>query len=435
MKRLTFDDVRDALPDLDELRPLLDHVLSVSQPDESRAWARSGQLGTHGGRLVAPEALAAEVESLSDGEARHLHRVYEAVATALRRLGAGDGAGAARAFLDVAALEEARERNDRAEAYALAALRAARESGDSRARALAGRRAARAARALGRLSAARSRYREAFDVAQAVSDARGAAEAAVGLGNVLEEQGRWPEAAEWYRAALDAVDAVEGRVPERWHALVNLHIVERSRGALEESLTWLRRAEQEASVDPDAARPFLENAKGQYYMSTGAFDLAEEHLRGALEATDQARARVTIRLNLAESLLARGRTLQAAEQARLAERDAIRARLLPRLPEVYRLLGRVAAAEGDPNAFVLFERALEVVRERDLPRLEEAVTLQAYAEAEVGRGEPERARELSEAATRLFEELGIAHRRRAWADVYAPDPDPKTTDSPNATER
>ncbi|HSH75002.1 MAG TPA: hypothetical protein VLA09_04945, partial [Longimicrobiales bacterium] len=150
----------------------------------------------------------------------------------------------------------------------------------------------------------------------------------------------------------------------------------------------------------------------------GAFAEAVDQLRAALEVTGHARAGVTIRLNLAEALLAQGRGLEAAEHAREAEREAIQARLVSKLPEVYRLLGRIASTEGISDAFVFFERALQLGRERGLPRLEEALTLQAYAEAEAARGEAEAATELAALAGRLFETLGMEHGRSRWADVY-----------------
>jgi tetratricopeptide (TPR) repeat protein len=235
---------------------------------------------------------------------------------------------------------------------------------------------------------------------------------------VLEEQGRWDESAAWYHEALAAADS-DATAPERWHAFLNLAIVTRSSGDLTEGERWLSEAEAAAKTDREAARPAIENAWGQLAMARGVFAEAETHLRAGLDAATGARASVTIRLNLAECLLARGRTLEAAEHAREAERDAIRAALVPKLPEVYRLLGRIAATDGNADAFVLFERALEIVRDRSLPALEEAVTLQAYAECEERRGETEAARHLRDRATERFTALGMSRMRQTWADVYA----------------
>jgi tetratricopeptide (TPR) repeat protein len=421
MKRLTLDDVREALPSLDELRPIMDHLIARSRPDPSRAWSRSGELGTLGSRLAASEPLGDEVTRLADGEAKHLRDVYRCVARALDALAADHRGGAARAFLEAAAIEEARDRQDRAAAYAEAALRAARDQRDQRDAALALRRWARALRAQGRLAEASDSYAQAYRIVLAVSDARAAAEAAIGAGNVLEEQGRWLEAEAWYRKALAALDGEEEPAAERWHALLNLHIVTRTRGAIDESLRWLEQAESAANrIDPDAAAPFLANARGQLAMARGAWSEAETHLTSALARAPGGRARVGVRLNFAETLLAQKRVLDAAEQAREAEREAIRSSLVTKLPEVYRLLGRIASSDGNGDAFVFFERALDIIRERALPALEEALTLQAYAECEARRGEEDTARELHDRAVERFRSLGMDHMRQPWADVYGP---------------
>jgi tetratricopeptide (TPR) repeat protein len=427
MPRLTLDEAQEALPQLDELRPVFDQLLAASQPDPSQAWSGSGLLGTVGSRLVVSGSLTSAVARLAEEQGARLVEVYGMVARALEALEAGDRGAAARALLDAAALEERNDRPERAEAYAGAAYRAARDGRDHGPTALALRRWARAARSLGKFVDALDRYAAAHEAARAMSDARSAAEAAVGAGNVLEDQGRWDEAAEWYRSALAVLDPTQGPAPERWHAELCLHIVARSQGRIKESTAWLERAEQTAeAIEPEASRPFLENARGQLLMARGDFAGAEDHLRRALESTRDPRARVTIRLNLAETLLARERTLDASEAAREVEREAIRAGLLPKLPEVYRLLGRIASAEGDPDAFVLFERALTLVRERGLPPLEEAQTLQAYAEAEARRGEGDTAAELRREARERFEALGIFKLRHTWADVFGPESDHHT---------
>jgi tetratricopeptide (TPR) repeat protein len=418
MDKLTLDDVRSVLPDLDELRPFFDHLVASSEPDRSKTWSGSGELGTVGSRLVT-EDLQKDAQRLAVAVGEHLAKLFGAVSEALGALMAGDPAGAARAFLSAASLEEGRERPDRAQAYAAAAYRVARDERDQRPAALALRRWARATRSLGQLGDAQDRYAEAYRVADAMSDHRGAAEAAVGAGNVLEDQGRWSEAEEWYGIALSALDEIGVPTPERWHALLNLHIASRSRGAVEESVSWLERAEAVAAeLGADDAAPFVENARGQLRMAESSFEEAEEHLHDALAAANGARARVTIRLNLAEALLAQRRMLDAAEHAREAELDAIRAGLVTKLPEVYRLLGRIASLAGNPDAFVLFERALDLIRDRALPSVEEALTLQAYAAAEERRGEGEAARELRGRAEQLFDELGITGMRSTWADVF-----------------
>jgi len=424
MNRLTLDEIREALPWVEELRPVFDLLLSRSEPDPARAWSKSGELGTVGARLVDGKELSRALVRLAADEGERLQRQYASVGRALVALASEDGGGAAAALLEAAALEEERDRPERAAAYCQAAHRAARDEKDQGPATLALRRWARALRAQGKLEEAFERYANAHEDGLALSDARGAAEAAIGAGNVLEEQGRWSEAAEWYGTALHAVEAFDGPAPERWHALLNLHIVTRTAGRVEESLELLEEAERAAAeVDPERAAPFIRNARGQLEMARGAFGAAERHLRAALEADTNPRAHATFRINLAEALLAQGRGLDAAEHGREAEREAIRAGLVSKLPEVYRLLGRIASAEGSSDAFVFFERALALVRERTLPALEEALTLQAYAEAEALRNDIEMAGQLRRDAAERFRALGMTHMRHAWADVYGPTSD------------
>ena len=239
------------------------------------------------------------------------------------------------------------------------------------------------------------------------------------MGNVLQDEGRWDEAQAWYQTALATLDDHGLETAERWQALLNLHVVLRSKGSVDESLRPLREAESVAAgLDDGAAIQFLENAWGQWHMVQGEFAEAERRLRAAIEASTGAGAEVTIRLNLAETLLADDRPLEAAEEARRAEREALVARLPQKLPEVYRILGRIAASRGNPEALGLFERALEIIKKHQLPALEEAVTLQAYADAEARSGEFETSADLQARADELYRELEINHRRGEWSDHY-----------------
>lgn len=422
MKRLTFDETRAALPALDELRPLMDRLLGGSRPNAAHAWAASGELETVGSRLVDAGGLRAVLAEVTEAETQRLTAVYACVADALEHLEAGRTTQAAESFLGAFALEESCERHDRAAAWADAAFRAVLDDGDARVRSRALRRRARARRSLSSLARAERDYARAWELAGLDADARGAAEAAIGMGNVLEDQARWDEAETWYRRALEELG--EGQeAPERWHALLNLHVVMRSRGELQESLEPLRRAT--AVVDDlgdESARPFLENAWGQWHQAAGSFAEAEEHLRSAIMAAASARARVTIRLNLAETLFAAGRSLEAAEEVRRSEEEAVRAGLTTKLPEAYRLLGRIAAAQGNADSFVLFERALEIIDSGDLPDIERARTLQAYAEAEARVGDAEAAESLRARAEEAYRALGIRHQRGAWADEHGSAP-------------
>lgn len=422
MRKLTVDGLRSVLPPLDELRPLVDHLLAGSRADPERAWSGSGELGTAGDRLIETDGLLMAAEVLADRERSHLAAVYREAAEAASALGRGDPAEASARLLASAALEEARDDSRRAAAYADAAHALAREAGQAGLTSLALRRRGRYRRAMGLFDEAARDYAQALLFAEAADDPRGVAEATIGVGNVLEEQGRWDQAAERYRQALATLKEADPPVPEQWHALLNLHVALRSTGDLEACLPPLEAAESvAASLDDSSATPFIENARGQHLMALGDFEAAKAHLRRAVDTAGGGRAEITCRLNLAETLFALGRPLDAAEEARRAEREAVLSTTPGKLPEVYRLLGRIAAAEGVSDAFVLFERALEIIDERLLPDIERAQTLQAYAEAESLVGDMETARDLSRLADDLYRGLGIGHRRGSWADRFDAD--------------
>ncbi len=429
MSHLRYDDVTAALPALDELEPLREHLLTNSVPDPRRRWTASGEVDAAGARLVSSGDWAAAAAELADRERDHLADVYRAVLGAVVHMERGDPAAGALALLEAAAIEEGRDRAARADAYAESAARLARAADEPKLVATALRRQARAKRALGLLPEAERLYVAGHELARDAVDHTGAAEGAIGAGNVLEEQGRWGEAAAWYTRALDLLPPLTEPTPEHWQSLLNLHITMRSRGQLDESVEWLERAHGVAAALADpVGEALIQNAWGQLHMARGVYDAAEDAFRAALQRAPDAWARVNFRLNLGEALLARGHTLDAAEEVREAERDALSAGVGAKLPEAYRLLGRIAAMRGNEDAFVLFERALAIGRERGLPPLEEALTLQAYAGA-LGARHGERAAELRGRAAALYRKVGIRGPRAAWSHTFGglggPSEEPK----------
>ena len=86
MKPLRLDQVREILPALDELQPVMDLLVSRSEPDSRRTWTRSGELDTLGDRLISGDALSASALELAAREAAHLQRLYGLAAEAVRKL-------------------------------------------------------------------------------------------------------------------------------------------------------------------------------------------------------------------------------------------------------------------------------------------------------------------------------------------------------------
>jgi tetratricopeptide (TPR) repeat protein len=381
MSGLTIDQVRALLPELDELRPLFDRILSTSSPDPAHRWSASGELETFGNRRVRSDAVEADLGVVLEKVRADLTSLYGTIVRGLRALEAGDPAAASAAFLEAADLEERALRLDRAEAWALAAHRTALGQTDRTGATLALRRAARAARGRGRLRESAERYEEAFQSSSAQGDVRSAAIAAIGRGNVSVDRGSWSLAQKWYLRALALLEeSAPLSAPERWHVRQDLSIVARRLGDLEESRRWLESAEEVAANQGDLnAAAEIQNGWGMWSLARGDPAAAEGRFRQALGAARDPKSVVTVSVNLGQALLDQGRTLEASEVARGAEAEAIRGGVVVKLPEVYRLLGEVAAAWNHEDAFVFYERALELIAREGLPVWERAETLVGYA--------------------------------------------------------
>jgi len=421
---LRLERLLDVLPDSRELRPLLEELFASSRADPERRWTASGELGTAGGRLVDAEAFEAGARAWIEAERRRLERRVGAVTAVVTALQRRDSDDVVSALLDESSALEAEGRGADAERWADAAYRIAREAGHLRT-AEALRRKARCARAVGALDASARAYEEAFARATDSECWRDAVVAATGRGNVAIDRGRWTDAESWYGRALAVLDRDEPRLPPedaralRWRVFQNLGITHRERGLLAEAEAWYVRAEEEsAGLDDPAAAIEIENGRGQLDLARGSARAAELRFRKAMEAieSDIAHAvRVAIRTNLGEALLERGHTLEAAMVLREAEAEALRGHHLARLPAVYRLLARIAHERGEDQAFVLVDRALEIVRSAELPSLEEALTLRVYAELREAQKEPDAAMEARARADRIFERLG-GRARQSRAD-------------------
>ncbi len=406
MKPPTVDEIRELLPEVDSIGPLVERLLTTARPDRSRRWSTSGELQTIGSRLVDLPRVARELPLLLDEVRTHLERTYGEIMAALEALAREDPETSAEHLLRAAEAERSFGRMREAGAFTEAAVRLThrfRERGRATAVLIEG---ARAARAEGRWRDAEARYREASRIATAIGDAPSAARAAVGLGNLAVDRGLWQLALERYRGAERWVKTAREPLSERWHLPLNRSIVAREQGRLRDAEKELERARALAPLGEAEVGAVLGNAHGQVLRARERTEEAELAFRDALELSSGADARVTIASNLADALLAQGKDHEAERVAREAEDEAVRGSVVPRLPEVYSLLGRVAEARGHADAFVFFERALELAEQRKLPRLERARVLEAYAEHLRRSGEEEAAEARTARAIRIYRALG-----------------------------
>jgi tetratricopeptide (TPR) repeat protein len=377
------------LPALPELGAFVDLLITRSTPDPERRWSGSGELGTVGDRLAAPAGLDEASASLAAREGARLGLLFANAARIVDAVSRSRWDEVLETLIEQGLAEEARGSAREAEAWFLAAHRLGRNRGLFKAP-TALRLAARASRQQGDLELAAERYEAAFRDADALAQDADATVAAIGRGNVDVDRGNWRDAKTWYLKALARIG--EGGPPrrERWQVMQNLAIVERECGNLAEARAALTRAQKEGDemADPDA-RVDVENGWGQLLAVEGDARGAELHFRAALERARTPVARLVVTVNLGEALLLQGRSLEAGELARAAEAEALTGSLTHRLPEVYRLLAKVAHQRGEGEAFVLLERALQLIDERRLPDYEEAVTREALGELRLEQGERE----------------------------------------------
>ena len=402
----------DVLPRTAAIRPLTAGLLASSRVDETRRWSASGELGTTGGRIVDTRGFRAAADAWVEEAQARLRRQVDAVARVSVGLEAGDGSEVVAALLDHSAALERDGVPLEAEAWADAAFGAALSFGVPRV-AEARRRAARCARSQGALGRARTGYEDAWRRALDAGQWEDVVVAATGRGNVAVDLGRWEEAEAWYQRGLEALGRRDHGLDElverglRWRVCQNLGITHRERGDLAGAASWYALAEEASrGLDDDSAVIEIGNGRGQLYLARGDLAAAEASFRAALSVmTDPApdAIRVAVRTNLAEALLLRGHTLEAGMVAREAEEEAIRGAHVSRLPGVYRILARVVAERGEGEAFVLVDRALEIIRDAGLPPLQEALTLRTWADLREAEGEHDLA---SQARARAGELLG-----------------------------
>ncbi len=407
MKSLSVEEIRRLLPDVEELRPLLEEVAAAARPDVERRWTASGELGTVGERRVRPEQVDGFIPEVLERVRKRTAALYGSTAEAVHALAADDPQGALDALVAGAETQASMGNPGGAEAFIEAALRQIDALPDRSSALPALLSGARLARAAGRWETAERRYLKALTLARNADDVQQAATAAVGAGNVAVDRGLWELARSRYDEAEAWIGRLEPEAPERWHLELNRSIVAREEDRLLEAEGHWERAKELAGREmEDAVRAILSNARGQILHARGLDEDAEVAFRHALDAARHPDARVTIAVNLAEVLLERGRALEAGEVAREAEELALTARVIPRLPEVYRILGRVAAARKHADAFVFFERALDVIREERLPDVDRARTLEAYGRYDKDRSEVRTGRARLREAAQILGRLG-----------------------------
>jgi tetratricopeptide (TPR) repeat protein len=393
-------DVVALLADHDPLRAAL---ISASFDDPDLGWTELELYRTVATRLLDVEALDEEIPRIIAADAARRERVWRQTAAALRALSEGDPEAAARAVVTGGEIEEEAGRLDAAERLYKRAMELGRRPRDRRAEGLALRRLGRIAKARGDLPVAIQRYRQGYEIAEAQRDAEGMVVGCQGLGNCYVDEGRWDDAEQWYRRGLELVG---GRgIRDQWLE-INLSIVARRAGRLEESEGWLATARETVAASGDReAAVYLANAEGLLRVAQDRHDEAESIYRSAIDDAGAPAAQATILVNLAECLLFQRRIGESVEVARELEGVVIAHQLHPFLVYVYMALGAAARAANDPEALVFYEQALELARVGG-NAAERAQVQREYAILERAQGAPESAAARLREAEDIFRQCG-----------------------------
>ena len=402
---LRIEQALDSLPELEELAPLREALIDSARTELDEAWAASSVYSTVGRRVAQPALVEEMLPEIVERLRVRTEKVLRHAVAAVAALEAGDLAAAASALIAAGEIEEGAWRLDQAHGYYLKAAELGRKPRDRRGEALALTRLGRIARTRGELAEALRLYREGFDLCEAARDVAGMVVACTGIGNVYVDQGNWAEAGSWYRRGMEHVR--DRSSSEFLHLCNALSVIERRLGRLAESEEWLDLGERESSRAQDSpARGYLLHGRARLHLARGEVREAEALLRWMVEEEADPVARISGLTNLAEPLLLQGSTEEAEGVLREAEDLALRYRAVGHLAYVYEQMGNVARARKDPEGFIFFEQALDLVRHHRLPLAQQAGIQQAYGRFEGATGATESALARLSIARKCYRGIG-----------------------------
>ncbi|HEX8696786.1 MAG TPA: tetratricopeptide repeat protein [Longimicrobium sp.] len=396
------------VPDLEEFLPFSDALIGTSHPDGEKKWARSSAYTTLGKRVVDAGRLGEVIPRIAERVQERVTRLYTLVFTAIQQQEAGNPAAAAETLVKAGELEEEERRLEKAETFYTLALEIARDLRQKGPQILALRRLGRVNRAAGRLEEAWGWYQQSYNLSVDQMDLAGQIIACQGLGNLCDDHGERDQAQQWYERGLALAGAVDD--PQlTWPFYTNLSILALMRGELAEADELLARARRcFEAIGDDSLMFYWYNNRGLLRLESGDLAEAEHTFREGLARGPDPFWEILIRENLGQALARQGRLFEAEQEARRAEELAILHRYVPRLVEVYLLFGDISCARRDEEGFVFYEQALEVCRERGLPRVKAAAVHRGYGLLLKACGRPAEAQAYLQQARETYAELGLA---------------------------
>ncbi len=410
------------LPDLESVAPLRALLLSISRPDEGALWSSSGPYLTLGKRGVQAEELERRMPEAFREVTEHLQALYGACIEALEAQQRGDGEAVAEALLKAGRFEQRAGRQVQARTWYEAALRVAESLQDRRPEIEVLRSLGALSLDLGLHADAARHFQRALALSEAEFDQAGAIASCAGLGEAALEQGQWPGAHAWFARGRRLAEASrEQRSLGRMER--HLGVLAQRQGNLKDASEHLRRARElleSAGAAEELARAL--SAQGDLEAQLGRYSVAlaahREALAWAQRESRNVVLELTIRLSIAHLHLEAGRLLEADEELRRSEEEAIAGNHTTQLIDIYTLMGRLRGRQADETGFVFFEQAIELCRSLKASPMSEARVYLEYGRFRSLLDQPEEARAYFERSRALFASLGESLQRdRAEAEL------------------
>lgn len=404
----TLEQILMLLPALDELEVLRLQLVASAVRDPGKEWDSSSAITTIDKRLVDADAAGRALEEARASLHSFVDVLHDGLGAFFQSFFAGDHDQAARGLIALGEKLEELGRALGARNCYRAALTVSLPLLDKGAQVLALRRVARVSGNLGDFHEALSYYERSAELARDSGDVPAEVVARTGLGNMRMWQGRWSEAEVHYHEALSLAESAGpgGLLLERGHIYNNLGNLTTRLQRLEEAEGWFEnafRVWQSLSSPVDLAVCHIHHA--HLREAQDRWDDARRAYEAALALPTSAAVRTAIAIDYAEWWLHEGHVTPAEEWGRKAEELAIASGSPYMLARMYHSRGNIARWRGDEDGFTLYEKALEIARDKEYPYLE-AEVLVSYAALRAGNGGAEEAVAYLERACELFRALG-----------------------------
>lgn len=388
-------------------------LLSNAGADDRVVWSGSGAYRTVGKREIQTGELRRQLGAMLHQMSRDRADAYDAYVDALDSMQAGDRAAAATHLLRAGGISEAASLLEQARAWYGVALEVAgtvRTRGPEIQALLA---LGRVTMRLGRFQDAGRHFQRALALAESEHDHEGTADACTGLGNIALEQVPGAHGARaWFDRGLASAREVGS---ERRMGELHLKLGDAACRAGEwtlasASLRQARELFQQLSDSSGVARVLALQAALSAAVGDQGDAMASwrEAIACVLGGDPDQALEVSLRIDFAKLLLESGRFVEANEELRLAEQQAIARSLIHDLIHIYTLMGSAHGRQGDEVGFVFFEQAIELMRLLDHSQLDEAQVCLEYGLFESRVDRPEESRAYLERAREIFESVGAS---------------------------